>query len=133
MDKSLLNVAGIIAFVFGIICCCTIIGAIVGVPMIIGGNKLREYSNMSDEELRKNKDNFLVWTIVLLIICTIAGVIALIVYIQLENPSILNSGFSSRNNERRYNDLEKLNQLYKDKILSKEEFEKEKERILNNL
>ena len=133
MDKSLLNVAGIIAFVFGIICCCTIIGAIVGVPMIIGGNKLREYSNMSDEELRKNKDNFLVWTIVLLIICTIAGVIALIVYIQLENPSILNSGFSSRNNERRYNDLEKLNQLYKDKILSKEEYEKEKERILNNL
>ena len=133
MDKSLLNVAGIIAFVFGIICCCTIIGAIVGVPMIIGGNKLREYSNMSDEELRKNKDNFLVWTIVLLIICTIAGVIALIVYIQLENPSILNSGFSSRNNERRYNDLEKLNQLYKDKVLSKEEFEKEKERILNNL
>ena len=133
MDKSLLNVAGLIAFVFGIICCCTIIGAIVGVPMIIGGNKLREYSNMSDEELRKNKDNFLVWTIVLLIICTIAGVIALIVYIQLENPSILNSGFSSRNNERRYNDLEKLNQLYKDKVLSKEEFEKEKERILNNL
>ena len=133
MDKSLLNVAGIIAFVFGIICCCTIIGAIVGVPMIIGGNKLREYSNMSDEELRKNKDNFLVWTIVLLIICTIAGVIALIVYIQLENPSILNSGFSSRNNEKRYSDLEKLNQLYKDKILSKEEFEKEKERILNNL
>lgn len=133
MDKSLLNVAGIIAFVFGIICCCTIIGAIVGVPMIIGGNKLREYSNMSDEELRKNKDNFLVWTIVLLIICTIAGVIALIVYIQLENPSILNSSFSSRNNEKRYSDLEKLNQLYKDKILSKEEFEKEKERILNNL
>ena len=132
MDKSLLNVAGIIAFVLGILCCCTIIGAIVGVPMIIGGNKLREYSNMSDEELRKNKDNFLVWTVVLLIICTIAGILALIVYIQLENPSVLNFNTSSRSNERRYSDLEKLNQLYKDKVLSKEEYEKEKERILNS-
>ena len=87
---------------------------------------------MSDEELRKNKDNFLVWTVVLLIICTIAGILALIVYIQLENPSVLNFNTSSRSNERRYSDLEKLNQLYKDKVLSKEEYEKEKERILNS-
>jgi hypothetical protein len=31
----------------------------------------------------------------------------------------------------KYSELEKLNQLYKDKVITKEEFEKEKEKILN--
>ena len=59
-DKSLLNIAGIIALVLGIIECITIVGAIVGVPSIIGGIKVRELSNLSDEEIAKSKDTLLV-------------------------------------------------------------------------
>ena len=129
MDKSILNVAGLISFVLGIICCCTIFGAIVGIPMIIGGNKLREISNMSDEDIVKNKETLLIWTIVLLLLCTISGILALIFYISLENPN----GFNFKaSNSKKYDDLEKLNQLYKDKVLTKEEFEEEKNRILEN-
>ncbi len=129
MDKSILNVAGLISFVLGIICCCTIFGAIVGIPMIIGGNKLREISNMSDEDIVKNKETLLIWTIVLLLLCTISGILALIFYISLENPN----GFNFKaSNSKKYDDLEKLNQLYKDKVLTKEEFEAEKNRILEN-
>ncbi len=127
MDKSLLNVAGIVSFVLGIICCLTIIGAIVGVPMIIGGNKLREYSNKSDEEIIKNKDTILIWGIVLTFICTISGILALIFYFQIENPN----GISFGSKSDKYSELERIDKLYKDKVLSKEEFEKEKERILN--
>lgn len=129
MDKSLLKISGVIAFVLGIICCCTIVGAIVGVPMIIGGVKLQNMSNMSDDELRKNKEALLVWTIVFLVICQLSGILALIFYIQFDNPNGI-SLKANQTNESRYNDLEKLNQLYKDKVLTKEEFEAEKERIL---
>lgn len=129
MDKSLLNIAGLIAFVLGILCCITIIGAIVGIPMIIGGNKLREMSNLSDEDLIKSKETLLVWTIVLLFICTISGILALIFYVQLENPNLFSGG--SKPNSSKYNELEQINKLYKDKVLSKEEYEKEKDRILN--
>ena len=130
MDKTLLNIAGLIAFVFGIMCCITIVGAIVGIPMIIGGNKLREMSKMSDEELTSKKETLLIWTVVLLIICIISGVLALIFYLQFDSSITLFG--TSYSNERRYNDLEQLNKLYKEKIITKEEFEKEKERILNN-
>ncbi len=129
MDKSLLNIAGLVAFVLGILCCLTIVGAIVGVPMIIGGNKLREMSNLSDEDLVKNKETLLVWTIVLLFICTISGILALVFYVQLENPNLFSGG--SKSNSSKYNELEQINKLYKDKVLSKEEYEKEKDRILN--
>ena len=128
-DKTLLNVAGIIALVLGILVCLTIVGAIVGVPMIIGGLKLREISTLSDDEILKKKDAILIWSIVFLILCTVSGVLGILYYIGLENPNLF--GSLSNNNDK-YDELEKLNNLYKEKILTKEEFEKEKDRILNN-
>ena len=128
MNKDLLNVAGLIAFILGILCCITIVGVIIGIPMIIGGNKLREMSKMSDEDLIKNKETLLIWTIVLLLICTISGIIALIVYLSIDNPELFKTKTS---NSKKYSDIEKLNQLYKDKAITKEEFEAEKERILS--
>jgi len=59
-NKNLLNIAGIIALVLGILSCLTIFGAIVGVPVIIGGNKLRKYSEMNDQQLMAEKDNILI-------------------------------------------------------------------------
>ena len=125
MNKQLLNIAGIIALVLGILCCLTIFGAIVGIPMIIGGQKFREYSLLSDEELKKNKDTILIWTIVFLLICQISGIISLVFYFTMDDNNV----FSPKPDK--YSELEKLNQLYKDKAITKEEYEKEKEKILN--
>ncbi len=127
-DKTLLNVAGIISLVFGIISCFTIIGAIVGIPMIIGGNKFRKFSQMSDSDIAKEKDSLLIWSIVLCLLCTISGALGLVYYFGIDNT--FNFNFSSKNSTK-YSDLEKLNQLYQNKVITKEEFEKEKERILN--
>ena len=56
MNKNLLKIAGIISIVLGIICCLTIFGAIVGVPLIIGGNKIKDMANLSDQELLQQKE-----------------------------------------------------------------------------
>lgn len=127
-DKNLLNVAGIIAIVLGIVACLTVVGAIVGVPVIIGGAKLRDLSTYSDEEIIKYKDTILIWSIVFLFLCTVSGVLGLLYYIGMENPTLF--GTPSKSNDK-YDELEKANKLYKEKVLTKEEFEKEKERILN--
>ena len=128
MDKSILNIAGIIAVVLGILCCLTVVGAIVGIPVIIGGIKLREYSNMTIEEIKMQKENLLIWTIVMLLLCTLSGVLCLIFYISLDNQSL----FTSTKTNSYYDDLERINKLYKDKVLTKEEYEAEKARILNS-
>lgn len=127
-DKTLLNVAGIIALVFGILSCFTIIGAILGIPMIIGGNKFRKFSQMSDEDIIKEKESLLVWSIVLCLICTISGALGLVYYFGIDNTFDIK--FNSKNSVK-YNDLEKLNSLYQNKVITKEEFEKEKARILS--
>ena len=122
-DKALLKAAGIVALVFGIIECLTIFGAIVGIPTIIGGNKLRSLSEMSENQIKNQKDTLLTWGIVMIFICTVSGVLSLIYYYGLENDN--------HTNYNKYDELEKLNNLYKDHALTKEEYEKEKERILS--
>ena len=128
MDKVLLKISGIIAIVFGVLYCLTIVGAIIGIPLIIGGIKVKDYAEMSDEELIKNKETLLIWSIVFCFICTIAGILSLLYYLNLDNPNLFSSHSSSTN---KYDDLERVNKLYKDKVITKEEYESEKERILN--
>ena len=101
-NKSLLNVAGVIAIVLGILCCLTIFGAIIGVPVIIGGNKLRKYSEMPDQQLVAEKDNILIWAIVLCLFCTISGVLALIFYFGMDNVNNPNQQnyYNNMNNHR---------------------------------
>ena len=43
-DKILLKAAGIIGIIFGVLASLTIIGLIIGIPMIIGGYYLYNYS-----------------------------------------------------------------------------------------
>ncbi|MBQ6284884.1 MAG: hypothetical protein IJK67_01040 [Bacilli bacterium] len=130
MNRTLLKVAGIISIIIGVICSLTIIGLIVGIPLIIGGVKFNDYSNMSDEEIEKNKDSILIWTIVFLFINQISGVIALIAYLLYEANNT--SYVKSYKQNNKYTELERIKKLYDDKVLTKEEYEKEKERILNS-
>lgn len=130
MNRTLLYVAGVVSIIVGILCCLTIVGIIIGVPIIIGGNKFINYSKMNDEEIEANKDNILIWTIVFLFINQLAGVIALIAYILYE---VSNTNYvKSRKQYGKYDELERIKKLYDDKVLSKEEYESEKARILNS-
>lgn len=130
MNKSLLKISGIISIVLGIICCLTIFGAIIGVPLIIGGNKIKDMTNLSDQELLQQKDTILIWMVVFLVFNQISGILLLIFYIDMDG-SISSSFKGNNNNDNKYDELEKLKKLYDDKVLTKEEFETEKEKILN--
>lgn len=141
MDKSLLKISGIIAIVFGILACLTLVGAIVGVPLIIGGAKMKEYADYTDDQIIANKDKILIWTIVFLFFCQISGILLLIFYIDSigkyekgitgDNMNYQSNMYTNIN--AKYEELEKVKKLYDEKILTKEEYEKEKERILNQL
>lgn len=141
MDKSLLKISGIIAIVFGVLECLTLVGAIVGVPVIIGGAKMKEYADYTDEQIIANKDKILIWTIVFLFFCQISGILLLIFYIDTignyeKGITGNNMNYQSNmntNSNAKYEELEKVKKLYDEKILTKEEYEKEKERILNQL
>ena len=141
MDKSLLKISGIIAIVFGILACLTLVGAIVGVPLIIGGAKMKEYADSTDEQIVANKDKILIWTIVFLFFCQISGILLLIFYIDsigkyekgITGDNMNYQSNMNTNNNAKYEELEKVKKLYDEKILTKEEYEKEKERILNQL
>lgn len=141
MDKSLLKISGIIAIVFGILACLTLVGAIVGVPLIIGGAKMKEYADYTDEQIVANKDKILIWTIVFLFFCQISGILLLIFYIDnigkyekgITGDNMNYQSNMNTNNNAKYEELEKVKKLYDEKILTKEEYEKEKERILNQL
>ena len=134
MDKSLLKISGIIAIVVGILYCITIVGAIVGIPLIIGGNKIKSYADCTDEQVIDAKDSILVWTIVFLLFNQLSGILLLIFYIDCIDK---NRGKSTTNTTKtvntddKYEELEKLKKLYDEKVLTKEEFENEKNRILN--
>jgi hypothetical protein len=141
MDKSLLKISGIIAIVFGVLACLTLVGAIVGVPLIIGGAKMKEYADYTDEQIIANKDKILIWTIVFLFFCQISGILLLIFYIDsigkyekgITGDNMNYQSNMNTNNNAKYEELEKVKKLYDEKILTKEEYEKEKERILNQL
>lgn len=141
MDKSLLKISGIIAIIFGVLACLTLVGAIVGVPLIIGGAKMKEYADYTDEQIIANKNKILIWTIVFLFFCQISGILLLIFYIDsigkyekgITGDNMNYQSNMNTNNNTKYEELEKVKKLYDEKILTKEEYEKEKERILNQL
>lgn len=135
MDKSLLKIAGIISIIVGILFCLTLIGAIVGVPIIIGGCKFKDYANLSDEELLQHKDSIIIWTIVFLFINQLAGVLGLVFVIvnNLFDSNSINTDSATNFDKNKYESLERLKKLYDEKVLTKEEYEKEKDKILNGL
>ena len=130
MEKTLVKISGIIAIVLGILLCLTIIGIIVGIPMIIGGSKLNEYSKMDDNEFNNNKESLLIWSIVFLFLSVPSGILGLVGYFLFEaKRSDYLKNFKSN---KKYDELERIKKLYDDKVLSKDEYEKEKDRILNS-
>ena len=126
-DKNLLKFAGILGIVLGIISCFTIIGVLWGIPMIIGGDKLNSYSKMEDDEIIKYKDSIFGWSVFFLIFFIISGVLGFIYYIGLTDEE------RKKENNDYMDQLEKLKKLYDDKVLTKEEYEEKKQKILEKI
>jgi uncharacterized membrane protein HdeD (DUF308 family) len=124
MEKSLLKISGIIAVVLGIFYSITIVMAIVGIPLIIGGSRMMGYANLSDSELRDKKDSILGWSIFFFFFTVIGGVLGLVFYLTMDNGA-----FSKKSDYM--DEIRKLDDLRKQGIISNEEYEAKKKKILD--
>jgi uncharacterized membrane protein HdeD (DUF308 family) len=124
MEKSLLKISGIIAVVLGIFYSITIVMAIVGIPLIIGGSRMMGYANLSDSELHDKKDSILGWSIFFFFFTVIGGVLGLVFYLTMDNGA-----FSKKSDYM--DEIRKLDDLRKQGIISNEEYEAKKKKILD--
>ena len=132
MDKVILKVTGIISIVIGTLYSLTIIGAIVGIPLIIGGFKFITYSNMTDERIVSEKSNILGWSIFFLFFTFFGGVLGLFYYFSLTEigNKVSDSLSAKRTNMNYLEELEKLKELCDKEVITKEEYEERKKQIL---
>ena len=125
-EKALLKIAGIIGMIFGGLSCIFIIGILWGIPMIIGGYKLYQISEMEESEILKNQNTILGWSIFFLIFSFIPGVLSLIYYFGLTDAF-------KTTKKSNVDELEKLKKLYDNKAITKEEYETKKKEILDRI
>lgn len=124
MEKTLLKISGIIAIILGIIYCLTIIGAIVGIFLIVGGSTMMGYSNLSEDEIVDKKSSILGWSIFFLFFTVIAGVLGIIAYITVGTDV-----FGKRDNY--IEEIKKLDELRRQGVISTAEYEAKKKKILD--
>ena len=129
MDKTFLKIAGIIATIIGVFYCITIIGLIIGIPLVIGGLKFMSYADSDDNYIYSERNSILGWSIFFLIFgFIISGVLGLLFYF-----SIIGIVINKSDNKKSYIDeIKELNELRKQGIISDKEFEERKKQILKN-
>ena len=89
--KSYFTIIGVINLVAGMIWCLTIIGSIIGIPLMIAAKKLSSAVKMSDDELVARRANILKWGMVSAIFAPIpvAGTIIIFIFALIANSFIL--------------------------------------------
>ena len=127
--RTLFNIAGIINIIFGVFLLITIVGIIFGALLIYSGMILLKYKNMSIEELNNNSQNILTWGLVLLFVDIVAGICTLIAFtlISCTNPD---EGKVEKVESSSFNELEKAYDLLSKGIITEEEYEEIKNKIL---
>ncbi len=159
--STLFKISGILAIIGGAICCVVspftfFLSLGLGIPLIIGGNKIMKMADLDEEEIEQNKTSIIAWSIFFLIVDTISGVLSLIGLMMCETSSnqktsqtqanqngqdsqsnaknenihTYNESEPSRTFENKAEKLERLLSLKERGVLSDEEFQALKEKIL---
>lgn len=144
-SSSLFKAAGIISLVEGIV--VLIFGAwvifpiAIGVPLIIAGNAFIKYSNMTSDQFALYRSTAFGWSIFLLFCSTISGILAFIGINQIEDVENTTANQSYTSNppsqtdiceESKLEKIERLISLRDRNVISQEEFEHLKNKILNS-
>ena len=102
----------VLIFVIGIF-------VLITVPVYIGSYKFLKYSRMDEIETKQN--SIMVWSIVLLLLSCIPGILGLIACFT--NSNKISSSFA--------NELKDLNKLKDDGLITEDEYNKKKKKILD--
>lgn len=127
-NKVLLTIGGVFAIFCGACYCITIIGIILGVPLIIGGLAFLKYAKMDNDELLQYKGSILGWSIFFLIFTFISGILGLIFYLDNSN---LGTNQNTTKTSNFSNQIKELDKLRQDGLISDEDYETKKKQILD--
>ncbi|MDD4275815.1 MAG: DUF5362 family protein [Clostridia bacterium] len=132
-----LMLVAILGYIIGVIACVTIIGLIIGIPMIIGANRYAYWAKMSDEALQNEAQSMFGWTIFFCIFAFPFGLVALIPYLNLDADKIdtvENVKYTVSNKDPMQDKIDKIEKLaaLKEKgLIDEDDFKVAKAKILS--
>lgn len=141
-SSNMLKIAGIIALIYGATSTIASFIVILTLPiticMIIAGVKFLKYADMTTAEVEKHRSAILAWSIFLICVSVLPGVLGLIAWSEIGNqPFTVYNAEANKDSdvfEQEESDIDKLQQICKlkeDGTITEEEFEQLKNKILN--
>lgn len=140
-NYAFLLVSGILGMITGIVACITILGAIIGIPLIIGASKFLAWAKLSDEELYAEKDQLMVWAIVFAILMFPVGALALVPPLTMDNTTTTTTNKPEQkdyeptqatdNKKSKLDRLSELSALKDQGLIDEKDFEIAKKKILS--
>ncbi|WP_288762329.1 DUF5362 family protein [uncultured Lacticaseibacillus sp.] len=130
--KTLSYVGAIWSIVVGALLTLSLIGAVVGVPIIIGGALLLKFRNATDEQFIEQRNTMLGWGIFFLIFTVVGGVLELVAYVMAGSADTeeFRAEHQKAQSADDFDDLERAAEMKEKGVLSETEYESLKERIL---
>ena len=135
-----LTIMAILGFVMGILYSITIIGLIIGIPMIMGAKKYLDWAKMTDEELLSVKQSILGWAIFFSIFLFPLGLLSLIPYFNLNGEAsaaargavdgVRNAVSKKDPMQEKIEKIQKLAELKEKGLIDEEDFKAAKSKIL---
>lgn len=132
-NSTYFKVSKVISIIVGVILCFTIIGIIFAVPLFIAASKFSEWTYLSDDELLSHKDSIIIWSILCSALAFPIGLISLVPVFNLNSQNI-HAQYGSNTNKNNTSKAEKIKEFYELKekgIITQEEFEEAKSKIIN--
>ena len=152
--KVYFAIAQIATIFVGIVCCITIIGLILGIPLLIASGRFGDAKNMNDAELINNRVSLKSWGIVVAILlsATIVGLIVMLVLVFAADNYIRNLDNNKENDHTSFKEgvstlyantkedlyaakikgeLDALQKLLDNGIITKKEYDAKRKQILD--
>lgn len=150
-SKIYFTIMYIVNLILGIIFTITLVGAIFGIPMIIGANKFKNAQNASNQELKEMRTSLFAWGIFFGIIwigTILVGVLIIVMAILVNNyieklsqedeandKTIVDNfkeTFGIKNGvEKTKEKLEKLKKMLDEGTINEEEYEEMRKKVLD--
>ena len=137
-SRTYFKVMDVLCLIFGILLCCTIVGAIFGIPLIIGHTKFKEASEETDpRKLVEMKGALFGWGIFFAIVmsASIIGLVIVIICVVRVNQELeelgrqINSNSTFQQQNQQSTEVKNFVQETKEAFGIKSKIERQKEKL----
>lgn len=133
-DKILLKISATAAMIFGIIYSFTIIGALLGIPVLIGAFYINSLIELNKELVKGQTKNIIIWSVLFLLTLNIVSVVLnVVVLVRVNKSNIINATVVEEEptevseevkEETKDEKIKKLQLLKEQGLLTEEEYQK---------